>query len=180
VYDKWSRQSVAALVAASPGNLAREVLARARASLVARATRFLRAAEPTARLEVVRTGAYLVRDGDGDGRDDSPVRTKLADLPLSAYYACGAAAHTAMCEARAPGYNASLVVVQDVPPSAQPGLHAVFAALLAHKQGLTVVMCAPHAGPTAPPGPPAVFVNTTAEGACGGPPTVVAGAQENA
>jgi hypothetical protein len=101
-------------------------------TLVDRASMYLAQAAAGTRLESTASGLSIVT-ASGTGMD--PRRAHLAT-----YYAAGFAAHAALCEAHAPGYNGTLVVLDDIPPEALGAAQTIFSAFVNRNRDHVVMM----------------------------------------
>lgn len=105
----WSDADIKALRHAGPC-VAENALKNAfKRRLLSRATQYLRAAWPGTTFHVDNAG-LVVELETSEG-----TRARIEDVPIGDYYTAGLAAHLALCEASAPGYNSNLIVVEDLP-----------------------------------------------------------------
>ena len=100
-----------------------------------RASMYLAMAAPGNRVQSTPSGLTIV-DASGVALDPRRVH-------LTTYYAVGFAAHAALCEARAPSYNGTLVVLDDIPSAALHAALAIFGNFVKRNRDHVVLMACP-------------------------------------
>ena len=137
IHETWTSASLAAVASATAESIKTKATDNFRTTVAARLAHYVGVALPGAQLEIEK-GSPLIKLPDSN----QAVSPRCADL--STFFAFGFAAHAAMCEARVPDVNISMIGVHDIPGETIDSALRTFADFVKRNTSHVVMLALPY------------------------------------